>query len=508
VNLPTYTPHLMSRPQSTTMPSIRFPLSALSFADSNDEDTTNIAIEITRKVSPNVLATYSMGEDAGTLCSGFWARHPENAVQYLIKTMGWPTFLRVAKSLRDRPDYIRVDESEEEYSGNEETEDVDLDDEGPPDEVVHRNRADAGPLSKRGQKRKRNSGEMTGKQVKSAMAKKLNMELAQHAASSQDQRHIIGEGELSEDELRYRTYAVRFQGAGISMVSTMISKAAAVGTIDALRDWKAVMVVWRRQHAKNSTLGENASQWRIQQAPGATQDGIANFGNPAARRGDRLGCDAVGLRRSETTSFRLMFFDAQKTEAQGIAADMKHRWKLSRLYDEYERLEKLVRQKADHSGGRGRSYATVAKEHLFLTTYEEESESPATKENSPEEWKEFGRFLDYGRRWSLLKTRFGVGIFGLLPRGTITNTFIERTLTQTRLVQWMEMLEDCNQVVKDMAVVVEPLLTACMTGMPPPEDVPFLQNLPVDDKDAEAFLEQFRRPTLPVSSQILDLDDD
>jgi hypothetical protein len=47
------------------------------------------------------------------------------------------------------------------------------------------------------------------------------------------------------------------------MVLTMISKAAAVGMIDALRDWKAVMVVWRRQHAKNSTLGENASQWRI-----------------------------------------------------------------------------------------------------------------------------------------------------------------------------------------------------------------------------------------------------
>jgi hypothetical protein len=104
--------------------------------------------------------------------------------------------------------------------------------------------------------------------------------------------------------------------------------------------------------------------------------------------------------------------------------------------------------------------------------------------------------------------RFGVGIFRLLPWGTITNTFIERTLTQTRLVQWMEMLEDCNQVVKDMAVVVEPLLTACMTGMPLLEDVPFLQNLLVDNKDAEAFLEQFQRPTLPVPSQILDLDDD
>jgi hypothetical protein len=131
-------------------------------------------------------------------------------VQYLIKTMGWPTFLRVAKNLRDRPEYICIDESEEEYSGNEGSEDVDLDNKGPPDEVVYWNRADAGPVSKRGQKRKQNSGEMTGRQVKLAMAKRLNIELAQHAASLQDQRHIIGEGELSEDEVRYRTYAVCF----------------------------------------------------------------------------------------------------------------------------------------------------------------------------------------------------------------------------------------------------------------------------------------------------------
>jgi hypothetical protein len=53
------------------MPGIRFPLSALSFADNNDKDTANIAIEITRKLAPNVLAMYSVGEDAGTLCSGF-----------------------------------------------------------------------------------------------------------------------------------------------------------------------------------------------------------------------------------------------------------------------------------------------------------------------------------------------------------------------------------------------------------------------------------------------------
>lgn len=58
---------------------------------------------------------------------------------------------------------------------------------------------------------------------------------------------------------------------------------------------------------------------------------------------------------------------------------------MAALTTEYKRLEGLVRKKRVFTGGRGRGYATVAKEYLFSQSYTRADGTPATKETCPGE---------------------------------------------------------------------------------------------------------------------------
>jgi hypothetical protein len=106
------------------------------------------------------------------------------------------------------------------------------------------------------------------------------------------------------------------------------------------------------------------------------------------------------------------------------------------LYKEYERLERKIRMNSAGTDGRGRRYGVLAKEHLFTLCYEAELGLAPSKDTNRDQWVEFGEFLDWGKRWNVLKKRFGtVSIFALLLRSSISNVFIEKTLSQTRVGQ-------------------------------------------------------------------------
>ena len=110
----------------------------------------------------------------------------------------------------------------------------------------------------------------------------------------------------------------------------------------------------------------------------------------------------------------------------------------------------------------------MAREQLFASVYTKLDGSPASREDSLSEWKEFGHWLDYGKQWSMLYQKFGIGIFALLPRGLVTNTYVERTLSITRFTDWIEMIANCNEGVYSMVAAIKQLYIACMTDDVPP----------------------------------------
>ncbi|KAF2702537.1 hypothetical protein K504DRAFT_245451 [Pleomassaria siparia CBS 279.74] len=109
---------------------------------------------------------------------------------------------------------------------------------------------------------------------------------------------------------------------------------------------------------------------------------------------------------------------------------------MDELYKEFNCLEKEIKKQNQGTRGRGVRYSDVAKEHLFSLTYKRYLGRAATKGTDWELWLAFSDYLDWGKRWNVLKKRFrGVGIFRLLPRSLVPNTFVERTLSQARLLQ-------------------------------------------------------------------------
>ncbi|KAF2702528.1 hypothetical protein K504DRAFT_245649 [Pleomassaria siparia CBS 279.74] len=161
-----------------------------------------------------------------------------------------------------------------------------------------------------------------------------------------------------------------------------------------------------------------------------------------------------------------------------MADEIRHRWKMDELYEEFDRLEKEIKKRNRGTRGRGVRYSDVAKEHLFSSTYKRYLGRAATKGTDRELWLAFGDYLDWGKRWNVLKKRFGgVGIFGLLPRSLVPNTFVERTLSQARLSQWADMVAECNPDVVQMAARIEPLFLACMDESAPPPEFAFLEHL-------------------------------
>ncbi|KAF2702559.1 hypothetical protein K504DRAFT_233276 [Pleomassaria siparia CBS 279.74] len=119
-----------------------------------------------------------------------------------------------------------------------------------------------------------------------------------------------------------------------------------------------------------------------------------------------------------------------------MADEIRHRWKIDELYKEFNCLEKEIKKRNWGTRGRGVRYSDVAKEHLFSSTYKRYLGRAATKGTNQELWLAFSDYLDWGKRWNVLKKQFrGVGIFGLLPRSLVLNTFVKRTLSQARLSQ-------------------------------------------------------------------------
>lgn len=407
------------------------------------------------------LAVYGLLPDERAPAVAFVAKTPEDALRWLCRRLSKPRIIKAVRHLYDYPDSLQVDDNTNPLElGIEEGEET-----GPG--AAENNRLEEGS---RGQKRRRAGKEKTSRQVNRDLVKKVNQALVQTVASTQDWEVAKAPDALSNEDLKYRTFATKLPGAGLNTVTSMINKAVSVGTEEALRDWQAILSIWTRQDHYQKQLSEPVAlrtQLRLEDV------------HPSQETQDLPDEDFDGITMGESAQFCRLFFEAKKNHVDGIAGEMRHRWKMDLLYEEYDRLWKLMKRRGGGSDGRGRRYDVLAKERLFATVYDNKLGIQPTKDSHPDEWRSFGQFLDWGKRWNMIKKRFdSPGIFALLPRTMVPNAFIEKTLNQTRVSQWIEMLAECNTPVADMAFLIEPLFLACMQEESPPQQFRFLESLP------------------------------
>ena len=426
-------------------------------------------------LSASELAVYGVLPDEFEPMEAFVARTPHCALRWICQRVSRPRLIQAIEEIYHHPAFTAINAPLVGLAAN----------------VVHEALEDRAlssetrqPTSASGVKRKRGVTTRTTRDTNKAMVEKLNIALVQTVANSQDWEHARAPDGATVEEQRYRNFARRLPGVGVNAVTQMITKAVAVGTMEVFRDWQAIVQVWKRQNFYGKKLFQQVALSRVDisstvEESAHANDALVQCSSAVGIRVSRLASpDEAGLTLQQTESFRYKFFDAKKTQVDGIAEDMRHRWKMDALYEEYELLEQEIRRKSQGTGMRGRGYNTVAKEHLFALVYSMDLGRRPTKADDFGLWSDFSQFLDWGKRWNMIKRRFGsVGIFGLLPRSSIPNAFVERSLTQVRVSQWIEMIAECNQDVVIMANKIEPLFRACMEESQPPSEFLFLEHL-------------------------------
>ncbi|EFQ94631.1 hypothetical protein PTT_07613 [Pyrenophora teres f. teres 0-1] len=117
-------------------------------------------------------------------------------------------------------------------------------------------------------KRTRDGDGASTRQVNKRLKDQLQEAMLRTVASTQELNIAKGNQiTASEEEERYRAFAQHLPGAGISVVASIIAKAAAVGTAECMKDWKIVLRAWREQHSKGETLFSDP----IQDLPAITE---------------------------------------------------------------------------------------------------------------------------------------------------------------------------------------------------------------------------------------------
>jgi len=71
------------------------------------------------------------------------------------------------------------------------------------------------------------------------------------------------------------------------------------------------------------------------------------------------------LTASKVKGIQRLVATVRKRETADTLGNMRHRWDMSTLYAEYERLECLLRSRINLKSTQGRGVATVAREQLF-----------------------------------------------------------------------------------------------------------------------------------------------
>lgn len=432
---------------------------------SSDETHTAVVQAIESALANSDLAVYGKVSDEFETAEGFFAQSPYRALVWICRNMNKGKLVKAIQNIYDNPvDSLQTVEQEPDVP-------MECD-----QETAEGAASDVGNESA-GQKRKRGLKEKSTREVNKALVEKMNLALAHTVASTQDWAAAKNVITLTDEQERYRRFAVKgFGRAGVQTVAQLIANAEAVGSRDAFLDWQAIISGWRRQQGAARTQFRRIAENRISMANEEADCGFSTSQIALSQRQDPDHLDNMGLTFRQRETFRYRLVDAQKSVIQGFAEQMRQRWKLDALYEESYKLEQEMRRQQRGTGARGVGYASIARHHLFGVAFEADDGSIPNKDLHPDLYNQFTKLLDNGRKWNIIKCQFGtVGIFGCLPQSIGANAWIERT-DPPRVAQWAQMVAECNQDVMAIAKHVEPLYLSFIQGKPPPPEFLFLEH--------------------------------
>lgn len=445
-------------------------LTKVTSTDVSDDEAHSAAIQAVHDALLNTdLAIYGKVPDEFSPTEAFYSRSPHRALTWICRNMNPGKLLKTIQAIYDNP----VEETHVEDV-------VDLECELGTAEISGSDSNQQDPDNTVGRKRKRSPREKTTREVNKALVDKMNIALAHTAANGRDWELAKAPVALSDEQQNYRDFARSFPGAGVEAVAQMIANAEAVGSREAFEDWQAIMGSWRRQRSEAKKQFRRVIEARTSLAaqaydPEDHDNRMTASQLVLSQRHNPNQVDDMGLTVLQREMFRYRLVDAQKSRIDGFAEEMRQRWKLDALYVESEKLETGIRRMAKGTAARGVRYSTVAKDHLFRIAFESDDGYVPSKKDNPDLYKHFSDLLDWGKKWNIVKKRFGsAGIFGLLPKSIGANVRLER-LTQARVRQWIEMVAHCNVDVAEIAPYIEPLFMAFVEDRAPPEEFWFLE---------------------------------
>jgi len=303
--------------------------------DYDVEKENQVFVDVHTILYPREFGEFAVAVDGARSCEAFIAHSPDDALRWICNKVDKALVMRFIRQTYEDIERFQNSQTQEERE----------------DSTTRRGPQEGGEDTTSG-KRKRKRATNNTRALNKAITEKMNMQLAQTIASTQDWEDAKRPAAVSVEEQRYRNFARRLPGVGVNAVTQMISSAVAVGTMEVFRDWHAIITVWKRQRQYGKKLFEQVADATVARP---TYQRIEGDDTPIEDLGDVIPPtqrvpesqlvrisqekDKAGLSIRDADMFRYRYFDAQKTRVDGIADDMRHRWKMDRFYEEYERLE-------------------------------------------------------------------------------------------------------------------------------------------------------------------------
>ena len=256
--------------------------------------------------------------------------------------------------------------------------------------------------------------------------------------------------------LAYASEQPESQGVGSSVMSEMIRRATTVGNSEAVQDLQLALRHWRQRHAEPTLALSQASQTT---APGT----IRSLRRQARARGSHP--DVLA---------RYHYLRVEDAEQMGAGLAVERRFHAARLRKEYDaRLEEALGPKA--SSRISKRVVSHVQETFFRVVCPRGQPAKGDRD-----FEKFLRTLKHGKRWLRMEEDFGCGIFALLPKSRVSNTYVERTLTDELFLLWVRILHHCSELVVRMAEACSPLVALFADDESPPASRAALEDVEYD----------------------------
>jgi hypothetical protein len=124
-----------------------------------------------------------------------------------------------------------------------------------------------------------------------------------------------------------------------------------------------------------------------------------------------------------------------------------------------------------------------AKEYVFRILHPQWAEQSdfARRHDTKAAWSSLLKQLAKGQRWDRVETMLGRGILGLMPESVFNHSWVERTMTNSQCIVWIELVQRINPAAVEYGKRIAGHLHDALSGKPVPPEVLVLERTLLKD---------------------------